>query len=126
MSDSWMAWKPRIDEPSNIWPVGEEVLVDRLSRHVEVLHDTGQVAEADVDELDVLVLDETQDLVRVAEHSSSLGGGDGRAPASGLLISRRYGGRGFPSVTRVFPRCYASAPAKLAGQHQRSRSGCLG
>src|SRR5450756_2532898 len=20
MSDSWMAWKPRIDEPSNIWP----------------------------------------------------------------------------------------------------------
>ena len=21
MSDSWMAWKPRIDEPSNIWPL---------------------------------------------------------------------------------------------------------
>ena len=20
MSDSWIAWKPRIDEPSNIWP----------------------------------------------------------------------------------------------------------
>jgi hypothetical protein len=20
MSDSWMAWKPRIEEPSNIWP----------------------------------------------------------------------------------------------------------
>ena len=21
MSDSWIAWKPRIDEPSNIWPL---------------------------------------------------------------------------------------------------------
>ena len=20
MSDSWIAWKPRIDDPSNIWP----------------------------------------------------------------------------------------------------------
>ena len=37
--------------------VGEEVLVERLGRDVEVLHDTGQVAEADVDELDALVLD---------------------------------------------------------------------
>ena len=42
---------------------GEEVLVDRLSRHVEVLHDTGQIAEPNVDELDVLVLDEREDLV---------------------------------------------------------------
>ncbi len=54
MSDSWMAWNPRIDEPSNIWPFGEEVDVDRLRGHVEVLHDAGQVAEPDVDELDVL------------------------------------------------------------------------
>ncbi len=21
MSDSWMAWKPRIEDPSNIWPL---------------------------------------------------------------------------------------------------------
>jgi hypothetical protein len=27
MSDSWIALKPRIDEPSNIWPFVEEVLV---------------------------------------------------------------------------------------------------
>ncbi len=25
MSDSWMAWKPRIDEPSNIWPSVKKV-----------------------------------------------------------------------------------------------------
>ena len=103
MSDSWIAWKPRIDEPSNIWPVGEEVLVDRLRRHVEVLHHAGQVAEADVDELDVLVLDELQDLVGVAEHPSSFG-------VAAMAASRRslttLGGSGFPAVTRVFPPCY--------------------
>ena len=25
MSDSWMAWKPRIEEPSNIWPSVKKV-----------------------------------------------------------------------------------------------------
>ena len=73
MSDSWIAWKPRIDEPSNIWPVGEEVLVEGLGRAREVLHDAGQVAEADVDELDALVLDVPQDLSAVGEHRILLG-----------------------------------------------------
>ena len=63
MSDSWMAWKPRIDEPSNIWPSVKKSAVDALGGDVEVLHHAGQVAEPDVDELDVLVLDERQDLV---------------------------------------------------------------
>jgi hypothetical protein len=63
MSDSWMAWKPRIELPSNSLAVGEEVLVQRVRRHVEVLHDPGQVTEPDVDELDVLGLDIGQNLV---------------------------------------------------------------
>jgi hypothetical protein len=36
-----------------------------------VLHDAGQVTEANIDELDVLVLDELQDLFRLAEHATS-------------------------------------------------------
>ena len=47
--------------------VGEEVDVDRLRGHVEVLHDAGQVAEPDVDELDVLVLDVREDLLGEVE-----------------------------------------------------------
>jgi hypothetical protein len=42
---------------------GEEVLVQRVRRNVEVLHDPGQVTEPDVDELDVLALMIGQDLV---------------------------------------------------------------
>src|SRR5690606_14206134 len=42
--------------------------VERLSRHREVLHHAREVAEADVDELDVLVRDELLGLVGVLEH----------------------------------------------------------
>jgi hypothetical protein len=48
--------------------VGEEVDVNRLGRHVEVLHDPRQVTEPDVDELDVLGLDEVEDFLGGAEH----------------------------------------------------------
>ena len=74
MSDSWIAWKPRIEDPSNIWPSVKKSSSTDLAGHVEVLHHAGQVAEPDVDELDVLVLDERQDLVGVAEHPTSCGG----------------------------------------------------
>jgi hypothetical protein len=44
-------------------PFLEEVRVQAVRRHVEVLHDARQVTEPHVDELDVLVLDELEDLV---------------------------------------------------------------
>ena len=49
--------------------VVEDALVERRHRHREVLHDAGQVAEADVDHLDALVLDELEQLIAVVEHS---------------------------------------------------------
>jgi hypothetical protein len=52
--------------------VGEEVDRQRLGRHVEVLHDPGQVTEPDVDELDVLGLDEVEDFLGGAEHDEPL------------------------------------------------------
>ena len=55
--------------------VGERVLAERRRRDGEVLHDAGQVAEADVDELDVVVADVGGDLVGTGEHRSS---GSGR------------------------------------------------
>ena len=51
--------------------VGEDVLVERLDRHVEVLHHAGQVTEAYVDELDALVLEVPQKLLGIGEHTSS-------------------------------------------------------
>ena len=64
MSDSWISWNPRIDEPSKPRPVLEHVLGELVRRDREVLHQAGQVAEADVDDLDVLVLQQLQDVVR--------------------------------------------------------------
>ena len=51
--------------------VAEDAFVERLGGHGEVLHDARQVAEADVDHADALVLDVSQQLVRIGEHSSS-------------------------------------------------------
>ncbi len=85
MSDSWMAWKPRIDEPSNIWPSVKKSAARLWRRHVEVLHHAGQVAEPDVDELDVLLLDELEDFVGVAEQvQPPVAGPNGRPVDSGL------------------------------------------
>jgi len=64
--------------------VAEHGLVERLNRHVEVLHDAGQVAEPDVDEPHLVVPDVAQDLVWAIEHPSSGRSdryGDGRAAA---------------------------------------------
>ena len=63
MSDSWIFWKPRIDEPSKASPSSKTGLVERAGRDGEVLHDAGQVAEPDVDDLDTLVLDVGQELL---------------------------------------------------------------
>ena len=98
MSDSWIAWKPRIEEPSNICPSTKKSSSTDSRRHVEVLHDAGQVAEADVDELDVLVLDEAQDFVGVAEHPSS----SGPATVPSAQATRRAG-----AVSRACPACFA-------------------
>ena len=60
MSDSWISWKPRIDEPSKPKPSLEDVLGQLVGRHREVLHQPGQVAEPEVDDLDALVLDQAE------------------------------------------------------------------
>ena len=70
MSDSWICWKPRIDEPSNTRPSVKTSSSNDCDRHREVLHDAGQVTEPDVDELHVFLADELQDLVGTAKTSS--------------------------------------------------------
>ena len=72
MSDSWICWNPRIDEPSNISPSVNTLSSNALDRDGEVLHGAGQVAEPDVDELDPLVGYVPQDLITAAEHQLSL------------------------------------------------------
>ena len=47
---------------------GEEVLVDRRGRDVEVLLHAREVGEADVEELDLGLLDELEDFRRITEH----------------------------------------------------------
>ena len=60
MSDAWMPFQPAIDEPSNAWPQLELVVVELLRRHRDVLLLAAGVGEAEVDELDLLVLDHFQ------------------------------------------------------------------
>ena len=82
--------------------VDEEVLVEGARRHVEVLHDARQVAEPDVDELDVLVLDVAQDLVGVLEHPTSLV----REPDAPGVTSATVGQGSFSAIALMFRRCY--------------------
>ena len=86
MSDSWIFWKPRIDEPSKARPSSKTSGPNEPAGHGEVLHDAGQVAEPDVDDLDALVLDVGQQLVGALEHLSSGelsgNGRDAAAPAT--------------------------------------------
>ena len=63
MSDSWIDWKPRTDEPSNASPSSNTLSSNADSRDREVLDDAGQIAEPDVDVLDLLVLDLLDDVV---------------------------------------------------------------
>jgi hypothetical protein len=63
-------------EPADRGPVegeavGHDAVVERLDRHVEVLHHAGQVTEPHVDEFDVLVLEVSQEFLGIGEHSSS-------------------------------------------------------
>ena len=55
MSDSWISWNPRIDEPSKPRPSSKTSSVELVRRDREVLHQAGQVAEAEVDDLDLFV-----------------------------------------------------------------------
>ena len=91
MSDSWISWKPRIEEPSKPSPSTKASSVSCVRRNGEVLHQSRQVAEAEVDDLDVLVLYELDDL----------GGG---ALLHGFLLVPA------PSGTRE-PRALARQPA---------------
>ena len=51
MSDSWISWNPRIDEPSNPIPSSKLLLGQLGDRDREVLHQAREVAEAEVDDL---------------------------------------------------------------------------
>ena len=54
-------------------PLGERVGGEAAGRNVEVLLDTGQVGEPDIDEFDALVGDEAENLVGATEHRRSFG-----------------------------------------------------
>ena len=91
--------------------LGEDALIERLSRHREVLHGAGQVAEAHVDELHPLRLDEPQYLVAACEHQLSLGAAAaltaGAVGAASLVTRRTLSPLSFLAVSLMFRRCYA-------------------
>ena len=113
MSDSWISWKPRIEEPSKPKPSSNTSAVRAVGGHREVLHEAGKVDEPDVDDLDALVLHQAKHLRRgPLLHGSSFvvvlgraaraaSGGVGSreaAPPAGLARPRRAGhhGGGWP------------------------------
>ena len=77
--------------------VAEDLLVEGLRGHREVLHGPGQVAEPDVDELHPLGLDEPQDLIAAGEHPLSL------APLAPLAGWRPASGRCWNARRSRFP-----------------------
>ena len=73
MSDSWISWKPRIDEPSNPKPSSNTSAVSCMGGDREVLHEARQVDEPEVDDLDALVLHQAEHFRRgPLLHGSSL------------------------------------------------------
>ena len=64
MSDSWISWNPRIDDPSNPSPSSNASSLSSCAGEEKCCIKPGQVAEAEVDDLDALVLDQPQHLVR--------------------------------------------------------------
>ena len=58
MSDSLMPFQPAIDEPSNILPSTKRSSSTRSRGIVDVLFFAARVGEAEVDVLDLLVLDQ--------------------------------------------------------------------
>ena len=63
MSDSWICWKPRTDEPSNPKP-SVKVLGQLVGRGREMLRHPREVAEAQVDDLHRFVLQEAEHVRR--------------------------------------------------------------
>ena len=61
MSDSWIAFQPAIEEPSNIWPSAK--VSSSIMRDVEgdVLPLAARVGEAEIDVFHVVVLDHFHD-----------------------------------------------------------------
>ena len=86
-----------------------EVLgAERAHRDGEVLHDAGQVAEANVDELDALILDIGQQIVGSLEHLSS--GEIGRATGHALWLRARW--------ARKWTTCSALSTGVLDAEQQ--------
>ena len=52
MSDSSIAWNPRMDEPSNPYPSSNASSIEFVRRNRKVLHQTGEIAEPEVDYFD--------------------------------------------------------------------------
>ncbi len=73
----------------------ENLWTKRPSRDGEMLHNTRQVAEPDVDHFDTLVLDVGQQVVGALEHVSS--------KVSGMIRIKRYG----PAVTGRLRPCFS-------------------
>ncbi|GLK27640.1 hypothetical protein GCM10017608_15740 [Agromyces luteolus] len=67
-----------------------------------------EVGEADVEELDVRLLDELEDFGRITEHVTVLQGKVGDEDAVVRPVAT-LSGRGFPAMTPMFRACYTVA-----------------
>ena len=98
MSDSWISWNPRIDEPSKPSPSSNTSALRLMRGDREVLHETREVAEADIDHLDARVLDQLQNI------------------ASGALlhpaVPPRGAGRSVAGRALIMPRSFATRPGR--------------
>jgi len=86
MSEASIPFQPAIDEPSNAWPCSNFSMVKLPGGHLDVLLLALGVGEAKVDELDLLLLDHLENIVRRQGHFFLLTEEGGRNP---LGLKRR-------------------------------------
>ena len=92
MSDSWISWKPRIDEPSKPKPSSKASSDTSSNGHREVLHQSGKVREPDVDELGAVLLAELQYVGWANCHASSLSHVGSLSQVAVTIKARRFSG----------------------------------
>ena len=108
MSDSWISWKPRIDEPSNIRPSVKTSSSKDVAGTVKCCIVPGRSQNLTSTNCTFLG-DEPQDLVTTGEHHpSALQGASWFRGACSEASLRR-----FPIRIPVFHPCYASARGKV-------------
>src|SRR5689334_2238339 len=106
MSDSWIAWKPRMDDPSNIWPLTKKSSSTDSAGTLKCCMTPGRSQKRTSTNL-------TSSFLMKRRTSSAFWNiHPPRSWRRSAVWTATLGGPDFPVVTLVFPSCYESRPCR--------------